>query len=309
MSACAASILKPRLRTEPDEFLDLFSTTPTTALQERRAASSPCIYRAPYFAYQTQTKGWSVTQGNCHHWDCPRCGLGRAKQEYGRMVEGCRNLASEYDLYFITITCKGKEITHEHAEENYGEWTNRLLDACRIKSKREGGQWHYVQVTERQRRLHPHSHFITTFCPPVTESVTVRKKKKQESGQYKHIVSTHIWSDWFEGQVKKSGLGEQYDISLVQSAEGASRYVAKYLFKSSIFTTDWPKGWKRIRYSQSFPKAAERETDAIVLLTQEDWYKLAKRAVVVTVSTIDDYEEVSNRLHFHDTIVRLKTAS
>jgi len=253
--------------------------------------------------------GWHITQGNCHHWDCPRCGLGRAKQEYGRMVEGCRILAEKHDLYFITITCRGKEISHEYADEHYGEWTNRLLDACRARWKRAGGEWHYAQVTERQKRQHPHSHLITTFCPPVTSRTTVRKKKRQESGQYKIVVSTHIRSDWFESQVKRSGLGEQYDISVVQSAEGASRYVAKYLFKPSIFTASWPKGWKRIRYSQGFPPAPERDTDAIVLLTQEDWYRLAQKAVIVTVGTLDDFEEASNRLHFHDTIVRLKSIS
>jgi len=113
--------------------LDLFSTSPTSALQERVALSSPCAYNAPFFAYQTEQKTWHVTQGNCHHWDCPRCGLGRAKQEYGRMVSGCRLLAEKHDLFFITITCKGREITHEYAEENYGKWTNRLLDACRSK--------------------------------------------------------------------------------------------------------------------------------------------------------------------------------
>lgn len=288
--------------------LDLFSTSPTTALQERQAATSPCIYHAPFFAYQTEQKCWHITQGNCHHWDCPRCGLGRAKQEYGRMVEGCRELGAKFPLFFITITCKGKEISHEYAEENYGRWTNGLLDACRIKSKREGGQWHYVQVTERQKRLHPHSHFASTYCPPITSRVIVRKKKKQESGQYKIVVSESLRSDWFEGQIKKSGLGEQYNITLIKNAEAASRYIAKYLFKPSIFKSDWPKGWKRIRYSQSFPKAKDRETKAVVLLTQEDWYKLAQKTVVVTVGTIDDFQEVSNRLHFHDTIVRLKTA-
>jgi hypothetical protein len=223
------------------------------------------------------------------------------------MVNGCRVLADNLPLYFITVTCRGKEISHEYAEENYGKWTNRLLDACRIKSKRAGGQWHYVQVTERQKRLHPHSHFITTYAPPISSILTTRKKVQQADGKYKFIVSTHIRSDWFEGQIKKSGLGKQYDISVVESAEGASRYVAKYLFKPSIFTADWPRGWKRIRYSQSFPDAPERETNAIVLLTQEDWYRLAERTVLVTVSNLDDYQEASNRLHFHDTIVRLKT--
>jgi hypothetical protein len=272
------------------------------------ALSFPCVHNAPFFAYETAQKTWHITQGNCHHWDCPRCGLGRAKQEYGRMVEGSRKLAENFPLYFITITCRGKEISHEYAEENYGKWTNRLLDACRLQAKRKGGEWHYAQVTERQKRLHPHSHFITTFCPPITAVTTVRKKKRQESGQYKIIVSSHIRSDWFEGQIKRSGLGEQYDISVVQSAEGASRYVAKYLFKPTIFTADWPKGWKRVRYSQSFPDTPERKTNAIALITHEDWYKLAKRALFVTCSTIDDFEEASNQLHFHDTIVRLKTA-
>jgi len=223
------------------------------------------------------------------------------------MVNGCRMLAERHDLYFITITCKGKEISHEYAEEHYGEWTNRLLDACRARWKRAHRDWHYVQVTERQKRKHPHSHFITTFCPPVTSSTTVRKKVRQEGGQYKNVVSTHLRSDWFESQIKRSGLGEQYDISVVQSAEGASRYVAKYLFKPSIFSANWPKGWKRIRYSQGFPDAQERETNAIVLLTQEDWYRLAEKTAIVTVSTLDDFQEASDRLHFHDTIVRLKT--
>jgi hypothetical protein len=272
------------------------------------ASSSPCVYEAPFFAYETAKKTWRITQGNCHHWDCPRCGLGRAKQEYGRMVEGCRKLAENLPLFFITITCKGKEISHEYAEENYGKWTNRLLDACRIKSKREGGQWHYVQVTERQKRLHPHSHFITTFCPTDIVSTNVQKCKILADGSRRSVGRRSLRSLWFAEQLGRSGLGEQYNITRVESAEGASRYVAKYLFKPSIFTADWPKGWKRIRYSQSFPPSQERETNAIPLITQEDWYKLASRTVLVTVSNLDDFQEASNRLHFHDTIIRLKTA-
>lgn len=272
------------------------------------ASSSPCIFNAPFFAYQTEQKTWHITQGNCHHWDCPRCGLGRAKREYGRMVEGCRILAKEHDLYFITITCRGKEISYEYADENYGKWTNRLLDACRIRSKREGGQWHYVQVTERQKRLHPHSHFITTFNPGDCSNENICKWKVQPDGSRRRITRCSLRSVWFANQIVKSGLGEQYEITKVENAEAASRYVAKYLFKPSIFKTEWPKGWKRIRYSQSFPKAEERESIALVLLTQEDWYKLASKTPIVIVSNLDDFQEASDRLHFHDTIVRLKTA-
>jgi hypothetical protein len=223
------------------------------------------------------------------------------------MVEGCRSLAQNHSLYFITITCRGKEISHEYAEEKYGEWTNRLLDACRSQAKRKNREWHYVQVTERQKRLHPHSHFITTYAPPDSIPFTKRKRHVAEDGKVSWRIYTALRSGWFAKQVCKSGLGEQYDITCVSDAEAASRYVAKYLFKSTIFSANWPKGWKRIRYSQSFPKQEERQSDAIVLLTQGDWYKLASKTPVVTVSNLDDYQEVSNRLHFHDTFVRLKT--
>lgn len=222
------------------------------------------------------------------------------------MVNGCRALAQEHDLYFITITCRGKEISHEYAEENYGRWTNKLLDACRLQAKRAGAAWHYVQVTERQKRLHPHSHFITTYAPSDTKSTFVRKSKKSPSGQREVIVSEVLRSDWFGNQVRRSGLGEQYEITKVRNAEAASRYVAKYLFKPTIFEGGWPTGWKRIRYSQSFPKAPEIDTNAFVLVTQEDWYKLASKAAVVIVNDLDTFQEASDRLHFHDTIVRLK---
>lgn len=286
--------------------LDLFSTSPTTALQERRSSSSPCIYNAPYFAYPSLQKVWNVSQGNCHHWDCPRCGLGRAKQEYGRMVNGCRVLADTQALYFITITCRGKEISHEYAEQHYLEWTNRLLDACRIKCKREGGKWNYVQVTERQKRQHPHSHFISTYAPGDIKTTIVRKPKKQERGQPQYVLSEVLRSDWFESACRRAGLGNQYEITQVRNAEAASRYVAKYLFKPTIFSDSWPKGWKRIRYSQGFPKQEERETEAIVLLTREDWVSLSERAIVVNCPDLDVYETVITKMTGSDVIVRLK---
>jgi hypothetical protein len=271
------------------------------------AYNSPCTYNAPFFAYPTQKKIWTVTQGNCHHWDCPRCGLGRAKQEYGRMVEGCRLLAKTNDLYFITITCKGKEISHEYAEKNYGKWTNRLLDACRLQAKRKDLQWHYVQVTERQKRLHPHSHFITTYAPPDARPYSKTSWNKGEDGKREKRVYTALRSDWFASQVCKSGLGEQYEITKVSNPEAASRYVAKYLFKPAIFEDSWPKGWKRIRYSQSFPKSPERESEAIVLIKREDWVRLSYEAVVVNCPDLDVYEIVTTKMCGSDTIINLKT--
>lgn len=286
--------------------LDLFSTSPTK--EDFCSSFSPqkCSYNAPYFAYQAEGKIWNVVQGNCHHWDCPKCGIGRAKQEYGRIVEGCRNLAQHGRILFITITCKGRSLGVKEAEKNYLTWTNRFLDACRQRCKRSVQEWYYVQVTERQKRAHPHSHILTTFDPQDCYQGHVEKWETSREGKRRKVKIPALRSDWIQTQVRRSGLGEQYDISIVETVEGASRYVAKYLFKDSIFTTDWPKRWKRVRYSQSFPKLPERKTEAFVLLQHADWYRLAKAAVVVNAVGYEAFEEARNQLHFHDTIVRLK---
>ena len=285
--------------------LDPFSTSPTTEDFGSDFSSQKCSYNAPYFAYETQGKAWIVVQGNCHHWDCPKCGLGRAKQEYGRIVEGCRSLAKDRPIFFLTITCAGRHLGINEAEKRYLEWTNRFLDACRARCKRSGGKWYYVQVTERQKRKHPHSHILTTFDVGDLYSGHVEKWITSKEGKRKSEEVSALRSEWLAKAVIRAGLGEQYDISRVETVEGASRYVAKYLFKPTIFTTDWPPRWKRVRYSQSFPKLAERETNAFVLLEHADWYKLASKALVVQAVGFDAFVEAKSQLHFHDTIVRL----
>lgn len=286
--------------------LDLFSTSPTKEACASDFLSQKCSYNAPYIAWHKEGKRWGVAQGNCHHWDCPRCGQGRARQEYGRIVEGCRSLAENNTIQFITITCKGKGLTHAQAEAGYLGWTNRFLDACRAKAKRAGQKWSYVQVTERQKRGHPHSHILTTFDPGDIVEGTKRNYITSSSGSRVSEDIPALRSPWIAKSVVSAGLGEQYDISRVQTVEGASRYVAKYLFKPTIFTTEWPKGWKRVRYSQSFPKLSKPEGEAMVLLMRSDWQSLSRKAVVVDVGDLDTLDYVQWQLHDADTLVRLK---
>lgn len=293
--------------------LDLFSTSQTSfdlyERQSRRirdAKLARCTYNAPYFAYQIKLAHYGVSQGCCNHWDCPRCGAIRAKEEYGRMVTGIESIAQTDPLYMLTITCRGKEITSEYADANYGEWTNRFLTSFRTRVKRASGKWCYVAVTERQTRGHPHSHILTTANPGDLHNETVLKcwttgKKK---GQSEYI--TVLRSDWLQNAVVGAGLGEQYDISLVRSAQGASRYAAKYLFKDTMFKGDWPKGWKRIRYSNNFPKLPEIKTDAFPLIDFRDWRLLSRRSAFVTVTDPLILNDVRHHLSHGDTIVQLK---
>lgn len=175
-------------------------------------------------------------------------------------------------------------MTRDEAELGYLKWTNNLLTRWRTYATRHDQEWYYCQVTERQKRGHPHSHIITTFQPPDLSSGKKRSYKVQNDGNKRYVETDALRSTYVRDSCVDAGLGDQYDISRVQSVEGASRYVAKYLFKPTIFTAVWPKGWKRIRYSQGFPKLEKKETDGFILITREDWRKLGELASVITVS-------------------------
>lgn len=279
--------------------LDLLSTSPNFGTC---APSPKCSYGAIYIAYCVEGN-WYVTQGNCHHWDCPRCGLLRAKEEYWRIVHGSAQLSEAgHTLYFQTITTRGKGLSVREAEANYLTWTNRLLDAYRARVKKQGGTWVYVQVTERQKRRHPHSHLLTTFHPYDIVEGYVSKWRTGKDGRFNEQVSV-LRSDWLHSAVTRSGLGEQYDISVVRNHAAVSRYIGKYLFKSALHTTDWPKGWKRVRYSQSWPKEPEADVTGMPLLSWQDWEELSRLTWRVQAIGEDCFEYASWKLAESDTLV------
>lgn len=293
------------------EPLDLSSTSPNFGLvlspqKPSKKEDFPlpkCIYANVWFAYQIEGKKYGITQGCCNHWDCPRCGQIRAKTEYARIVHGIHELSQTYDpLWFQTITCRGREMGKREADAHYLEWTNRLLDSYRARVKSKGGYWCYVQVTERQKRGHPHSHLLTTFEPYDLED-GYSDKWTRVRGELVHEKKPALRSAWIHRAVVRSGLGEQYDISRVRDEAAASRYVAKYMFKQTMFFADWPKGWKRVRYSQSFPKLPELKTDAFVLRTWQDWDRLGAMASVVIPRDQDVEEYAAWKLWKFDCIV------
>jgi len=292
--------------------LDLFSTSQTNFRPKTRNKEPPdrkiydeCMNNAPYFAYQIEGKKYGVVQGCCNNWNCPRCGQQRAREEYGRIVVGAREIAKTETLYLLTITCRGKEMSLDEAERNYIKWTNRLLTNLRTKAKRASHKWYYASVTERQKRSHPHSHFITNYCP---DDVLVVKKGEikycktlAEGFPAKH---TTLQSYELERDCTSAGLGCMYDLSRLNSVEAGSRYAAKYLFKSDIFETKWPKGWRRVRYSQSWPKWDKKAGKAFVLLTAMDWGRLAREAVIVKTQNDGVQKAVAAHIGYTGVIIQ-----
>lgn len=295
-------------RTSDTLSLDLFSTSPTN--------SKKCIKNAPYICIPPNGRDGLLMQACCNDWTCPRCGQMRARHEYGRIVEGCRALAEQgYSLYFITITCRG-DITAEAAEAAYLTQTNALHDAFRLHVKRAGGLWSYCAVTERQKRGHPHSHYIMA-CKPTDAFIVVDDYQRytQQVSELNNYLTTHelgmqfeptpkgefgftdLFSLWLSTQCAKVGLGVQCRVSLVEQPEAVSRYVAKYLFKESISTV-WPKGWKRVRYTQNWPKMPEKEgsTTAYPVVTFQDWQRVAAEAGTIVARDAEVYDAAMRRL-------------
>lgn len=283
------------------EPLDLLSTSASVALV--LPETQRCKYGAPYFAVLTGGKRYAVIQGCCNHWECPRCGQMVAKKHYGRIVEGAREIAAKHELYFITITCRGLELSVQEAMASYGKWTHRLLRTMQQKHTRAGGAWFYAQVTEAQKRGHPHSHILTTFSPHDLVEGCKSEWVTDDFGLRRELYVDALRSDWLQEMVCKADLGDQYDISSVESVEACSRYIAKYMFKDSQFGTHFPKGWKRVRYSQNWPKLERKKSDAFVLLSRDDWYHLASLAFVVDASSGDAYETAVHNLKGHDVLV------
>jgi hypothetical protein len=276
-----------------DALLDQLSISPTNSLQTRDLTISDalrsdiefeleqshavqaekCENRAPFVFFVDNTGKPRIVQGCCNNWQCARCGQIRARHEYGRIVSGARELAAAgHELYFWTLTCRGRDMPLEQAESDYLTWTNRLLNAASMKAKREGDFWAYVQITERQRRQHPHSHIISTYAPSdAMPTIKIKNGKPREVLQ----------SAWFAAQNERAGLGSQHEITRIDTPEAAAVYVSKYLFKDSM-TTAWPKNWRRVRYSRSWPKLPEQHPEiAWPLIHMADWRRVELLGVAV----------------------------
>jgi hypothetical protein len=274
-------------RAEGDPLLlDLFSTSATSA--------STCVYNAPYLYVPGNGGKAKLFQTCCNHWDCPRCGEKRAKYEYGRIVEGARKLTQQgIKLYMMTITCRGDEDVAT-SEREYLKRTKKFNDTIRLRYKRKVGKLPlvYAVCVERQSRGNPHSHYITNYVPDDALNIlsdypaytaahhAFMQRIPPALRFFKRPLDKSGKGDLFSPDLMQTsyaaGLGIQSDVTEIEDIEGASRYIAKYLFKDMVFEA-WPKGWKRVRYTQNWPKLPVPESkEAFVVMSRDQWATIAR---------------------------------
>lgn len=192
----------------------------------------------------------------------------------------------------MTVTCRG-DVELDKAERDYLQNTNRLNTAVSTYAGRLlGERVEYAAVVERQDRGHPHTHYLTTFCPVDAFYITdeyerycenvrilnrsIPKNQRFSPEKLENIDNRQMFSLWLSLAAVSAGLGVQVRIAVCDLVEGASRYIAKYLFKS-LQTAKFPKNWRRVRYSRGWPKLPEIEaTSAFAVMSALDWNRVAK---------------------------------
>lgn len=253
--------------------LDLYSIRHTKG---KKMTELRCDNNAPHIFFIGNKGTGVILQGCCNSWTCSRCGRIRANEEYYKMTYGARVLETEgHGLYFVTLTCRGRDISLQQAEKEYYKMTSKFLNSMRMKCRRADEYWCYVQVTERQKRGHPHSHLIMTYIPD--------DKTPTKDSEGKAVLI----SKWLTRAVERSGLGNQHVITPIRSASAVAIYIAKYLYKDAV-STKWPRKWRRVRYSRNWPRddeQAEKPEVAFPLLTPYDWHRVRTSGVKVETSS------------------------
>jgi hypothetical protein len=131
-----------------------------------------------------------------------------------------------------------------------------------------------------------------------------RLKYYQTTNEYFPAKHDTLQSESLERACVGCGLGNQYDFSRVESVEAGSRYMAKYLFKDSIFSTIWPKNWRRVRYSQNWPKLDDKAGKAFILISAADWFRLGNTALIIRTQNDGVKEIVRSNLYRADVIIQ-----
>lgn len=164
----------------------------------------------------------------CKLWSCPACadinkGLWAVRAFHGaeRLQESAKT------INFLTLTSHEK-LTPQGTLKIWPKAWARLRERARY----ETGGFDYLLVPERHKNQRLHVHAIET---------------------------AGLGKRWWKDNARAVGLGFMADETVANTAGGAAYYTVKYLTKS-LETQQWPKGFRRVRTSRTWPKLEQNQT-------------------------------------------------
>jgi hypothetical protein len=194
----------------------------------------------------------------CKRWSCPICAPINALREAIKTANGVNKLReSGLVSKFATVTQPGSIKSPEFAYSIIDNQWDKFRNRWQYWAKKVGLPNMYAAFVEGQSRRSdmPHFHIIGTSLP-----------------------GSEAMKKW----AVKSGFGFEADVQDIQPNSGIAWYVSKYSTKGSD-AQYIPKGFRRVRYSQDWPKMEWRsdalEGEAIVRMPRETYPAWIIRAV------------------------------
>lgn len=163
----------------------------------------------------------------CKSWECPACGEMNKRMWAVKTFQGASKLtANGQSINFLTITM------HERTRGTYALkiWP-KAWKKLRERAAYASGGFQYVLIPEQHKDGTMHVHAIETAA---------------------------LGERWWKDNARQCGLGYMAEEEEIRTPEGAAWYVTKYLTKS-ISNLTWPKGFRRIRTSQRWPKSVAEQ--------------------------------------------------
>ena len=163
----------------------------------------------------------------CKRWDCPVCGEKNAYKARLRALRGYQTfLDLGHKMSFLTLTPHEKLSSAASIPVMASAW-----DKLNRRIKRASQHHNYFLIPELHKSGKLHFHALTD----------AELKKK-----------------WWKDNGRACGMGYQNDLQEVHEVGGVGGYLTKYLAKT-LQSTNFPKGFRRIRASHDWPSLPELE--------------------------------------------------
>lgn len=214
----------------------------------------------------------------CGRWDCPECAPKVAAHWADRARFGLEVFASEgKTAHFVTLTQPGSIKTPEFAYSIMRSQWDKLRRKFPDKEL-----FSYLTFVEQhpKRKLIPHLHLLTTidwklsdwknYAPSAGWGVIVHMKTIGEGSKKTHIP-----------------------------IKVASFYVSKYVAKGDLSKVGMPKGFRRVRASQNWPRAelVEKGTNPDIVIKAKTTTIRAWLAMLEEIGEIDARRRYTTWLH------------
>ena len=170
-----------------------------------------------------------VTRADCDSWSCPECAKRMREYWILRAEIGVRQfITQEIRVDFVTITSHEKLKTFAATEAVWrGAW-DRLYKAI----KRRAEVFEYIIIPERHKDGRMHVHALWT---------------------------ANVGKRWLKDNARKRGLGFMADVTPIETAHSAVKYVTKYVGKD--LGADAPPHFRRVRVSRNWAEVPVPITD------------------------------------------------